>query len=507
MADLNEAVGDLGNMLYKVDINQMLLIKGGSDRFHSTIEDHEPLYEKGEVADITLSITRQSSIRDSVDALFRRILALEETTPASQADWIALTRRWQHSVETTLANGDTLMTLVRTRAEKLADSLASLETFSPEKTALHCGVGVIGPGYPDIATFKREASDADWREFIALLVSCARKPWVEGWYGFVQTLFRPGASMTDPFLGQITFFRLPEVASAATGWEAVDRWGRGEGVIDLQILPAGTDSLLPREEALAVLLPESGPSGSLIQTFFLDEPKPFVAVPSGTYRLLVFMSGAYPEGTAPFVVDGSEDTRLTLNYYPFNPQPCRLGGGRVDTWVLDPSDGAHLNIPCNCPCPTEVWEGETVFQSPFRIDSSSVEAGSLLRRKGTFHAVLSCTDRTFTGEGTGTFSIVDFGGDCSYRIDGPVDYTFQVSGERLSTTGMEIEFIFSGDSLFAARSCPGEGEVRVDLRDAANQGFTSILQPDTYGRAEVVFPAGSTEESIFHIRTTLKRIF
>ncbi len=380
IADLNEKVGDLANLLYRVDINQMLLIKGGSDRFHTTVRDHEALYEKSEIADITLSILNQAVIEDTIYSLFSTIDSIGRLA-APESEWIELTATWARTVETTLTMSDSNMALLIEKAQGIVDSLASNTAFSSEATALQCGMATLGRGYSDFASFTSEASDSEWIEFIRLLVSCGRKPWSREWYPLSQSLFLPGRTMENPFLGPISFFRLPEIVSAETGWSSVDGWAGGEGRIEIEIIPPN-DSTLLKGEGLVVLLPESGPAGSYYQTFFMDDPKPLVSLPAGSYRLLLFTTGGTPLASPTIAIDGNETKSVRFTYSPFILQPCKPTGGRINAWVVDPSDGAHLNIPCNCPCPTEVWQGETIFQVPIPIDTSTVDTDHSLRRTG-----------------------------------------------------------------------------------------------------------------------------
>ena len=210
IADLNEKLGDLANLLYQVDINQMLLIKGGSDRFHTTVQDHGALYEKSEIADVTVSILNQAVIEDTIFSLFSTIDSIGRLA-APGSEWIELTATWARTVETTLTMSDSNMALLLEKAQGIVDSLASNTAFSSEATALQCGMTTLGRGYSDFVSFTSEATDSEWIEFIRLLVSCGRKPWSKAWYPFSQSLFLPGRTIEDPFLGQVSFLRLPEI--------------------------------------------------------------------------------------------------------------------------------------------------------------------------------------------------------------------------------------------------------------------------------------------------------
>lgn len=505
MADLNERLGDLANLLYRVDVNNMLLAKGASDRFHTTVAGHEPLYEKGEIADITLSIVHQSVIADSVRTLFAMIDSIG-SREAPQSEWLDLFRRWERSVETSLTMSDSLESLIRDKAGSLLDSLIAVREFSPEKVAFECTMEGIGRGFPDIASFADQADEEEWLAFIPELVSCGLDPWRDRWYDLTQRLFLPGQAVGEPFLGQVGFFRLPELIGAETGWSEAERWGGGEGRIDVTI-SADPDSTLPGGACVAVLLPESGPRGSYYQTFFAHTPKPFVSVPSGTYEVLLFTSGGRPVSSGPIAIEESGTEAIHFIYRPINPEWCRGGGGGIDTWVLDPSDEAHLSIPCNCPCQTEVWQGETLFQSPLLTDTTTADINCTVRRSGSFNAIVSCRDRTISGTGTGKVTLIKRGGDCDYRLLSDSAYTFSVSGRKISFSAISLEFVFSSLALSAERTCPGGGREEFDLGTALNQDYRPYLSPDSFGRAEIYFPPGTTPESSFHLRTTLRRIF
>lgn len=506
IADLNEKVGDLSNLLYRLDVSQMLMVKGGSDRFHTTISGHEPQYEKSEISDITLAIIEQTSIRDSIRSLFSIIDSLG-AQEAPESDWLELCRRWAHSVETTSLMNDSLLSIIRTKAEGLVDSLASVSEFSPEATALLCGLESVGRGFSDFTTFAEQANDSEWLKFIPQLVSCGRRPWSNGWYSLVQALFLPGRTMQDPFLGQVSFHRLPELLIAQTGWTEIERWGGGGGTIDIEIIAEG-DSTPPPGKCLVVLIPESGPTGSYYQTFHRNNPKPLAALPSGTYRLLLFSSGGIPAASAPIVIGDDERKTVIFTHIPFISISCNAVGGQIDTWVLDPSDGAHLNIPCNCPCPTVVWQGETVAQIPLLLDSTTTDSAHVIRRTGTFYAVVHCRDQTISGHGNGEITILNRGEGCDYELTGgTTEYTFEVNGAMDTNSVFSIEMDFSDISLFADRTCSGEENGMIDLTDQANLNYSFPFYPNSFGRAEVILPPNTSLESNFHFRTTLIRIF
>ncbi|MFH1680699.1 MAG: hypothetical protein ABIH26_08650 [Candidatus Eisenbacteria bacterium] len=496
-ADLNLRFGRLADLLYRLDVAQLLLVKGATDRFATTVAEHGSTYSKQEVFDIVTSATEFLSLSDSLSFHIASIRAAADTLDPD-LEWRTLLDSWLGSIEETARSGDSLFALLRGRAEAVSGEVAPSETLGV-RIALECRARQIAPAFEDLDSFIEAAGDRAWAELLPSFIACGGSSWTNGWFSFVLQAMSSLSEREQPFLGPLSLLRAGQVASAETGWESFEEWAGGGGALRVEASPPPVEG-----PALALLLPqEAAPRGSHSRSFFAERGITLSGLPAGSYRLLLLLSGARPWPSPPFAVAEGETSVVVPGPSPFSADGCTLEGGVVPTWIIDPSSIEHLSNDYNLSCQTEVWGGRDVVQ----IDLVEIP-GYRVRSVGTFRAVVQCDDRSISGEGEGAVSLLQISAtDCTAGEVVPDRFTFRIEGDRRTGT-VSLRTRINPEIFLVTVTCPGGPAQEVDITEKVFFDHGWNLLVDTGRHGEAVFPPGANPDSSpVYFSTEIDRVY
>lgn len=496
LADFNEKAGLLARLLYDLDLSPLLLVKGATGNFETTVSGHPPIYTSQEMYDVLTAALTVEAIADSARALALAVAEAADTLDRDGA-WAPLLDRWIDGIEESVARGESLFVLARDRGRSVGALLEPLDTAGAA-IALACRARDIAPEHADLAAFFGAASDEDWVALLPSFLACAKPKWSEGHQLFIYQLFAARVERADPLLGPVGLHLAGEVAAAAPGWNGAAEWAGGTG--SLRIVPgaAGLSGT-----GLAIVLPESStPRGSTYRPYFLAAETTIPGLPAGSYRLLAFQSGSRPYASEPFPIETGGTAVVSTAFAPLSGDGCTPEGGAVPVVVFDPTSVEHLANDYDLVCRTEVWEGSAIYQ----IDVAKVP-GYRVRAVGTFRAIVDCSDLAVSGEGSGTVELIPVDpGACTAASIVPDTFTFRIEGGR--TQDMIVLGTRIDPAVFLVNvSCPDDSTRVENVSASVFPDRQAGLSPGTSGHAETRFPPGSTPESPFYTLMEVDRIY
>ncbi|MFH1277627.1 MAG: hypothetical protein ABIK65_04535 [Candidatus Eisenbacteria bacterium] len=493
-ADLNLLFGRLADVLYYVDVAQMLLPKGASNRFTTTVADHDSIYSRQEIYDLISAATLGRQYADSVRTLMNGIENAADTLDPDEA-WSGVFRGWRRSVDEALAFGDTTFRRTREYAAAIAAEVAPHDSL-PSSIALGCSARETDPGFDGLAAFVDGADDGSWIGLLPSFVACASPLLLDGWAVFARDMVAAVAGRERPLLGPIARNLLPELLAAEPGWPSIERWANATGAILLDLTGGGRTG-----PALALLVAE-GEGGAAFHPFFQSRTSILGPVPPGAYRVLVLSSDARPAVSPSFTIADRDTATVSPETTPLVEEECTLSGGDVTLWVIDASNDEHVANDFDLKCKTEVWTGTAIFQVEVP-DAPGVR----LRSAGTFSLVVDCEDQSIDGGGAGMVTVERADtAQCAPADPGALPFVFQVNGLR-SLEDMKI--------IFAKEPLPLLVEVTCPSGSAFTRDVTAQIFPDrevtfiigSARHASNLFPASATPESPAYIFTEVNREF
>ncbi|MBM3321341.1 MAG: hypothetical protein FJY73_11765 [Candidatus Eisenbacteria bacterium] len=493
-ADLNGRLGRLSDLLYRLDVAQMLLLKGATDRFATTVAGHGSTYSKQEVYDVVISATTFRSLSDSLAVC---IAAVREEAGALDPglEWTPLLESWLASIEETATVGDSLFALVRERARAVCEEIAPTETLGV-RIALACGARRVAPAFEDFHAFIEGADDREWAELLPSFVACAGPFWTDGWRSFVLQAIEGLAARSSPYVGSISLHLADEAAATESGW-GIEEWAGGTGFLRIEASPSPADG-----PAVAVLFPLEGPPGSFSRPLLAGRTNLLSGLPAGSHRLLLFLSNARPLSVAPFVVADGETARVVPEPTLLAADGCSLAGGSIPAWIFDPSNIEHLSNDYTLVCRTEIWKGRAVTQ----MDLSEFP-GYRVRSEGAFRAVADCADWSLSGGGEGVVSVFRISPDgCEAGAVAPDRFTFRVEGERRAGT-VSVRTLIDPQVFLVPVVCPGDPPQEIDITRKVFFDRETVLSIGSGRHGEAVFPPGATPDNPVYFFTEIDRIF
>ncbi|MBN1827461.1 MAG: hypothetical protein JW958_14495 [Candidatus Eisenbacteria bacterium] len=498
-ANVNLLAGRLSDQLYDLDVAQVLLMKGATERFIYTIAGHDSSFYRQEVYDLMESSIRIDAGADSILALLDAIATTSDTLD-DYPDWGPLFQEWEQSIAEAIDGGRARFSSLTERARVLGLEMTA-NPSSPEALAMSCRAGEIAPRFDSLDEFIAGATRDEWRDYLPTLPACALDKWRSGWSSFVRAQVDTMGAIEKPFWGPIGLFHLSDILGSEPDWEQVGTWGGDAGALEIS-----WENTSGAGDALAVLLPCGDElSGSYYHPFLMRNPPRIEPVPAGSYRVLLFLSGFRPSVSDTLHVDPGETTAYQAEPTPLDCTDCVLTGGEVDLWVVDPTSDEHINNDFNVPCDTEVWEGEMLFQ--LRYDLDTLDHSCIVRAASTFRFEVDCSTRAIQGDGLGPVTLIPEAlGD--YVLVGAVPDSVRivVSGQRYRT-GLEIEFHRDPGLFSAVVFSPTGTEEMRDVSGRVVPGYSTTLQLGTAQSAETRTPPGADETSPFFFHATMRRVF
>jgi hypothetical protein len=494
-ADLNGHFGLLSDLLYRLDVAQLLLLKGATDRFATTVAGHGSAYSKQEIYDLVISATTFRSISDSLAACIAAVR--EEAGPLDPGlEWTPFFEEWLKSIEETMRAGESLFALVRERARAVSEEIAPSETLGV-RIALACSARRVAPLFEDFPAFIAGADDREWAELLPSFVACAGSFWADEWHSFVLQAIGTLAERSSPYVGSVSLHLANEAAGTASGW-GIEEWAGGTGSLRIEPSPPPADG-----PAVAVLLPLEGvPAGSFSRPLLAGRTNLLSGLPVGSYRLILFLSNARPLSLGPFDVAEGETARVVPEPTFLAADGCSLAGGSIAAWIFDPSNIEHLSNDYTLVCRTEIWKGRAVTQ----MDLSEIP-GTRVRSEGTFRAVADCADWSLSGTGEGIVSVFRISPDgCEAGAVAPDRFTFRVEGERRAGT-VSVRTLIDPQVFLVPLVCPGEPWQEVDITRKVFFDREAVLSIGSGRHGEAVFPPGASPESPVYFFTEIDRIF
>lgn len=493
-AELNLLFGRLADALYHLDVAQMLLLKGASDRFTTPVADHDSVYSRQEMYDVIVAAALGWQYGDSVVTLMDEIEGAADSLDPD-GEWAAPFGEWRLSVEEALAFGDSTYRRTRAHAHEIAFALAP-DSTRPQTIAIACAARKVDPSFEGLADFLEGADDRDWVEFLPAFVACASPYLSEGWGEFVRGTVAAVADRRRPFLGPVGRAVLDELPATEPGWPAIEAWAGASGAVRLDL--TGNGGTRP---ALALLIDRSTGLASY-HPFFQNQAVLLAPVPPGSYRVLVLSSGARPVVSGTFDLGDGETATVAPATTPFATENCVLTGGDVTLWVVNASSDEHLANDFDVKCRSEVWNGTAIFQVEV-ADAPGVR----IRSGGEFSFVVDCDDQSIGGSGLGTVTIEPQDtARCAVTDPGPIYFVFQVSGAR-SIDGMVVAFSKEEIPLLLEVTCPAGSTFTRNVTTQIFPDREVSLVIGNARRASSVFPPSATPEGPAYIFTEVRREF
>jgi hypothetical protein len=302
---------------------------------------------------------------------------------------------------------------------------------------------------------------------------------------------------TEPFLGPVSRYHAAEAASVLPSWEKVSAWAGGSGALQIE-----TSALARSGGAILVLFPEDAPvGGAYHHPFYLSHSASLSGIPQGTYRLLLFSSGARPFASEAFSIQAGETTTLRPSPARLEEdESCRLIGGEVPLWAVDPADEDHISNDYNLSCRTEIWAGRYVYQMLI-----PAAPNHRFRSEVDFQFTVDCADRSLHGEAVGSASVFVVGeGECALSDFTPDSFTVALSGfRRLDYIELELDADSTVHTMeFECSGTPVPYTVVVPDVPAS-----LLLRVPDYG--EVTFPPGIPDlpENTIYLHIYVTQLF
>jgi hypothetical protein len=288
-----------------------------------------------------------------------------------------------------------------------------------------------------------------------------------------------------------------DIESAEAGWDPLGPWVQGTGSVRI-------DPETPGEEGagIAILVPLDDPLlGCTYRALFAGSSVTIPGVPAGSYRLLLFRSGAGPYASDPFQVPEAGTAAITPHPAPFEAEGCSLSGGDVAVWVIDPSNIEHISNDYDLSCATEVWTGTVLYADTVGVP------GFRIRSEGSFRAVVGCDDRSFSGTGAGIVTATPVRTDgCAAGTPAPERFTFRLEGSRAATS-IQIRTEVDSTAFSLSIECPGDSTRVVDITGSVFKDRSWTVPTGTGPEASIVLPPGSSPLGPRHWRMDLRRVF
>lgn len=458
-AHINLLAGRLSDQLYTLDIAQMLLPKGATSRFMTTIDSHDSTYTRQEIYDAMQSAILVAEASDSISYLLGALGNLADSLDSAD-EWAPLYRQWRSSIEEALLVSDNLLQMLTTRAESIACKTA-LRDAPMDILSLRCMGNQIIPACDSLACLFEEADKLEISAFLPTMLSCTPAWWGNGWGIFVREMIKSCEIRVEPFLGPIGLYHLADdVLTSETGWATLEKWAVDPGSIRIDV-----SYLEHSGAALAVLVPDGDElRGSYYHPLLLSAPTDLSPIPAGRFRLLLFSPSLKPYASPPFYVEAGMTTEIQPAPVPIGDGNCSLDGGGVPLWVVDPRSDEHISNDFNVECRTEVWDGSTLFQLVFPVDTLVSYDVYLVRTCADFRFVVDCSDQTISGISRGGVSLVPYqGGECTSTTVEPDSVTIFIDGIR-TLDGIHLFFTLDTLSYIASVECPG-GAYSYDVSD------------------------------------------
>lgn len=493
-ANLNDDVGRLAERLYDLDIARLLLVKGATDRFETTVSSHDSSYTKQEIYDVFVSAILHATEADSIRSVLDRIGEASDSL-GSDADWATRTDLWIVSIEEAVASSESVFTRVRTRMESLTTELAVAETTG-EAIAIACEAGRVAPSFETLDLFAASADDRQWADLFPQFAACAHSFILKSWGAFLRDLVESAAPDENLFLGPVGLETIDELSGSEPGWSALAPWTGGEGSIRIE--HTGTSA---EGRAVAVLIPgDAGRSGSYFRPYHMSQGVTISKIPAGSYKPLLFASGFRPSALPAVTVTPGETAVLQPQPAPFDRSGCTLTGGDLPVTVFNPEGDEHLSNDFTLQCRTEIWSGDVIVQMTL-ADQTEFR----IRSTGTFRAAVSCDDRSVEGEGTGSITVhSDGSGDCTALSVSPDRFTFTVGGAR-SEEAIILTTTLDREVTLLTIECPGDSTRIVDITDLVLVDREVVLTTENPLHGEVTFPIGSDLEDPICFHTSADR--